>query len=415
MINNKIFSTCRKYVIENVDVADLQNMGSDERELKIYTAINVFIDQKSLVLTEDNINELTKSIVDDIFGYGPLEDLLKDPTISDIMVNSLTETFIERDGKLQRVYDVIFWSPEQVMRIAKKIVSPIGRRIDESSPMVDARLPDGSRVNIIVPPIALDGCSISIRKFREDKLDLIDLVRFESLSEEMALYLSVMVRCAANILISGGTGSGKTTLLNAISNEIPDGHRVVTIEDAAELQLHHDHVVRLESRPKSNEGTGEVSIEALVINALRMRPDRIIIGECRGDEAYQMLQAMNTGHDGSMSTIHANNTKDALVRLESMMLMSSPNLNADSIKKQISQAIEIIVQTSRLIDGTRKIICITEIGGLESGVITSQDIFVYNYATGLHENVVKMTLLDEKVRKVKLESELAVAFGQDVL
>lgn len=413
MITSDIFTKVRKYIIENFEVADYQDDPINNQVNEIYQYINEYLNQNQLSLTESDRIKLSKEVRDDIYGYGPLEDLLADSTISDIMVNSLNETFIERNGKLTQAYDVIFRNIEQVLRIAKKIVSPIGRRIDESSPMVDARLPDGSRVNIIVPPIALDGASISIRKFREDKLDLVDLVRFESLSEEMALYLSIMVRSSANILISGGTGSGKTTLLNAVSNEITEGHRVVTIEDAAELQLHHEHVVRLESRPASSEDSGEVSIRSLVINSLRMRPDRIIIGECRGDEAFEMLQAMNTGHDGSMSTIHANSPKDALVRLESMLMMCASNLTAESIKKQISQAVDIIIQTTRLVDGRRKITHITEIGNLESGVIATQDIFLFNQKTDNHEAEIMTTLLDNKVKAAKLENELALAFGNE--
>lgn len=410
MIDSKIFMLCRKFVLDNIDITDIQHEDDGIKSSTIYNTVNEFLSSSSFILTESDRQKLTKEVKDDIFGYGPLEDLLGDNTISDIMVNSLTETFVERNGKISRAYDVVFQNEDQVLRIAKKIVSPIGRRIDESSPMVDARLPDGSRVNIIVPPIALDGCSISIRKFREDKLDIVDLVRYESMTEEMALYLSVMVRSAANIIISGGTGSGKTTLLNACSNEINEGHRVVTIEDAAELQLQHEHVVRLESRPASSEESGEVSIRSLVINSLRMRPDRIIVGECRGDESFEMLQAMNTGHDGSMSTIHSNNPKDALIRLESMIMMTASNLSPESIKKQISQAIDIIIQTSRLIDGRRKITHITEVGNFDGGVIATQDLFVYDHKKDDHVNEVKSTLLERKVKAAGLENELALVF-----
>ncbi|WP_404972456.1 CpaF family protein [Vibrio campbellii] len=410
MIDSKIFMLCRKFVLDNIDITDIQHEDDGIKSSTIYNTVNEFLSSSSFILTESDRQKLTKEVKDDIFGYGPLEDLLGDNTISDIMVNSLTETFVERNGKISRAYDVVFQNEEQVLRIAKKIVSPIGRRIDESSPMVDARLPDGSRVNIIVPPIALDGCSISIRKFREDKLDIVDLVRYESMTEEMALYLSVMVRSAANIIISGGTGSGKTTLLNACSNEINEGHRVVTIEDAAELQLQHEHVVRLESRPASSEESGEVSIRSLVINSLRMRPDRIIVGECRGDEAFEMLQAMNTGHDGSMSTIHSNNPKDALIRLESMIMMTASNLSPESIKKQISQAVDIIIQTSRLIDGRRKITHITEVGNFDGGVIATQDLFVYDHKKDDHVNEVKSTLLERKVKAAGFENELALVF-----
>lgn len=376
-MNLSIYEKIRSQLLDNINVQDNDEINIDDAKMQIEMLLIAALDHENVILTRKKIDELIKNYYDDIYGYGPIEDLLADPTVNDIMVNGCKSIYIERAGKLIK-YDACFKSNDQIIRVAQRIVAPIGRRVDESSPMVDARLSDGSRVNIIIPPVALDGCTISIRKFKEDKLDLIDLINFGSMNEQMAHYLSLMVRAKANIIISGGTGSGKTTLLNAISNEIGDGDRIVTIEDAAELQLQKDHVVRLESRPKGVDGGGEVSIRHLVINSLRMRPDRIIVGECRGDETFEMLQAMNTGHEGSLSTIHANTPKDALVRLESMLSMANSNLSVTTVRGQISQAIDIIIQCARLPGGERKITAITEIGSLEGQVIQSQDVFVLN-------------------------------------
>ncbi len=371
----KTYEKIRNALLEQIKIENYDSSATHEALMKIEELLIPALDLENIILTRRKFDELIKSYYDDIFGLGPIEDLLADPSVNDIMVNGCKSIYIERAGKLIK-QDSQFKSNEQILRIAQRIVAPIGRRVDESSPMVDARLADGSRVNIIIPPVALDGCTISIRKFKEDKLDLIDLINFGSMSEAMGHYLSLMVRAKANIIISGGTGSGKTTLLNAISNEIDDGDRIVTIEDAAELQLQKDHVVRLESRHKGVDGGGEVSIRDLVINALRMRPDRIIVGECRGDETFEMLQAMNTGHEGSLSTIHANTPKDALVRLESMLSMANSNISAKTIRGQISQAVDIIIQCARLPCGSRKITNITEIGTLEGEVIQSQDVFL---------------------------------------
>jgi len=371
----KIYDKIRNVLLEKIKIESYDSLSSHEAMLTVEELLLPALDNENIILTRRKLDELIKSYYDDIFGLGPIEDLLADPSVNDIMVNGCKSIYIERAGKLIK-QDSLFKSNEQILRIAQRIVAPIGRRVDESSPMVDARLSDGSRVNIIIPPVALDGCTISIRKFKEDKLDLVDLINFGSMSESMGHYLSLMVRAKANIIISGGTGSGKTTLLNAISNEIDDGDRIVTIEDAAELQIQKDHVVRLESRPKGVDGGGEVSIRDLVINSLRMRPDRIIVGECRGDETFEMLQAMNTGHEGSLSTLHANTPKDALVRLESMLAMANSNISARTIRGQISQAVDIIVQCARLPCGARKITNITEIGSIEGDVIQSQDVFI---------------------------------------
>ncbi|MEN5014849.1 CpaF family protein [Erwinia sp. Eh17-17] len=410
-MNIELYERIRGYLLDSIDTDEQANIDIDEAMNNIERLLVTVLDRENIILSRRKIEELTKSYYDDIHGFGPIEDLLIDPTVNDIMVNGCNSIYIERAGKLIR-QEVNFKSNEQILRVAQRIVAPIGRRVDESSPMVDARLPDGSRVNIIIPPVALDGCTISIRKFKEDKLDLVDLINFGSMTERMAHYLSLMVRAKANIIISGGTGSGKTTLLNAISNEIGDGDRIVTIEDAAELQLQKDHVVRLESRPQGVDGGGEVSIRHLVINALRMRPDRIIIGECRGDETFEMLQAMNTGHEGSLSTIHANTPKDALVRLESMLSMTNANFSQATVRGQISQAIDIIIQCARLPSGERKITAITEIGSLEGEVIQSQNIFyldniknsdgTYHYE---FKQDVSYSLLEEKASFMGLLAE----------
>ncbi|NDJ59226.1 CpaF family protein [Enterobacteriaceae bacterium 4M9] len=408
----KEYDKVRSLLIDRMNIDGNDSVDIDETLDLIESQLISILDSESIIVTRRNIEKLVKSYYDDIFGLGPLQELLQDPTVNDIMVNGTSSLYIERAGKLIRL-NSIFKSNEQIMRVAQRIVAAIGRRVDESSPMVDARLKDGSRVNIIVPPIALDGCTISIRKFKEDKLELADLISFGSMTPEMAHYLSLMVRVKANIIISGGTGSGKTTLLNALSNEITDGDRVVTIEDAAELQIQKAHVVRLESRPKGIDGEGGISIRDLVINSLRMRPDRIIIGECRGEEAFEMLQAMNTGHDGSFSTIHANTPKDALVRLESMLSMANPNIPTRTQKGQISQAVDIIVQCARLSTGERKVTCISEIGGIEGDVIQSQDVFVLNSIKQLdgtqsyqHQRNFSHSLLDRKVAFCGLQQEL---------
>ncbi|NUU69109.1 CpaF family protein [Enterobacteriaceae bacterium BIT-l23] len=394
----------------NIDAAEQQEM--EETLKSIDQLLAIILDQENIIVTRRNMDKLVKSYYDDIFGLGPLQELLNDGSVNDIMVNGTSSLYIERAGKLIR-QDGVFKTNDQIMRIAQRIVAPIGRRVDESSPMVDARLQDGSRVNIIIPPVALDGCTISIRKFKEDKLDLADLINFNSMTVDMAHYLSLMVRAKANIIISGGTGSGKTTLLNAISNEIDDGDRIVTIEDAAELQIQKAHVVRLESRPQGADGGGSITIRDLVINSLRMRPDRIIIGECRGEEAFEMLQAMNTGHDGSFSTIHANTPKDALVRLESMLTMANANIPTRTLKGQISQAVDIIVQCARLPSGERKITCISEIGGIEEDVVQSQDVFVLNSTKQPdgsmiyeHQCNISCTLLERKVSFSGLQQEI---------
>jgi pilus assembly protein CpaF len=321
-------------------------------------------------------SRIVQELVNDLTGYGPINPLLKDPEISEVMVNGPHSVYVEKGGKIQ-LTDVQFRDNEHVMNVIEKIVSPLGRRVDESSPMVDARLPDGSRVNAIIPPLALNGPTITIRKFSEDPLVVEDLIKFGTLSKEMAIFLDACVKAKLNIFISGGTGSGKTTTLNVLSSFIPQDERIVTIEDAAELQLSQDHVVSLESRPPNIEGKGAITIRDLVRNSLRMRPERIVIGEVRGGEALDMLQAMNTGHDGSLTTGHANSPRDMIARLETMVLMAGMELPVKAIRQQIVGAIDLIVQQSRLKDGSRKIINITEVQGLEGDVVVLQDIFAF--------------------------------------
>lgn len=319
---------------------------------------------------------LVGDIFNELFGLGPLEDLLKDPSISDILVNRFDQVYIERDGRLEPT-TIVFRNERHLVQIIERIVSAVGRRIDESSPMVDARLQDGSRVNAVIPPLALDGAALSIRRFRTDRLGSQDLVARESLTQPMLDFMKAAVGCRLNVVVSGGTGAGKTTLLNVLSSFIGDHERVITIEDAAELTLRQRHVVRLETRPSNIEGRGQVRQRELVVNALRMRPDRIVVGEVRSEEALDMLQAMNTGHDGSLTTVHANTARDALYRLDTMVAMANLNIPEKAIRQQISSAIELIIQIGRMSDGTRKVTSITEITGMEGEIIALQDIFLF--------------------------------------
>ena len=327
---------------------------------------------------------LIGDVFNELFGLGPLEELLADPTVSDILVNRHDQVYVERDGRLEET-SLVFKDDAHLMRIIERIVSSVGRRIDESSPMVDARLQDGSRVNAIIPPLALDGPSLSIRRFRTDRLGAPDLVQRGSITQPMIDFLQATVSCRLNVLVSGGTGAGKTTLLNVLSGFISDRERIVTIEDAAELVLRQRHVVRLETRPPNIEGKGAVKQRQLVINSLRMRPDRIIVGEVRGEEALDMLQAMNTGHDGSLTTIHANSPRDALYRLDTMVAMANLNIPDRAIRQQIASAINLIVQIARLSDGMRRVVAISEITGMEQDTITMQDIFLFD-RTGVGPN-----------------------------
>ena len=349
---------------------------TDEVRRAIFDMFDQLLQQENLILSRSVREQLFDSIVAEILGFGPLESLLSDESVSEIMVNGPDKVFVERKGKIS-LTNTTFENNSHVMRVIDRIVSPLGRRIDESSPYVDARLPDGSRVNAIIPPLSLNGPTLTIRKFEKDPLTIGDLVNFGSMSTEVAQFLKACVAARLNIIVSGGTGSGKTTLLNVLSSFIPDDERIITVENAAELQLRQEHVVTLESRPPNIEGKGEVTIRDLVINTLRMRPDRVVVGECRGGETLDMLQAMNTGHDGSLTTAHANSPRDTLSRLETMCLMAGMDLPVRAIREQIASAIDLIVQQSRLRDGSRKIVNITEVQGMEGDVIVMSDIFSF--------------------------------------
>jgi pilus assembly protein CpaF len=360
---------------------DLSNATKVRQQVE--DIFNSILDSENIVLTRSERARMFESIAADILGFGPLETLLNDTEISEIMVNGPRQIFVERKGKLTKS-DVFFNNDEHVLRVIDRIISPLGRRCDESSPMVDARLPDGSRVNAVIRPISLVGPCLSIRKFKKEGITVEDMIRYGSLSREMAEFLSACVRARLNAVVSGGTGSGKTTTLNALSSFIPEDERIITVENAAELQLRQEHVVTLESRPPNVEGKGEITIRDLVINCLRMRPERIVVGECRGGEALEMLQAMNTGHDGSMTTLHANTPRDAIARIETMVLMAGMDLPVRAIREQIAAAVNLIVQQARLKDGSRKITNITEVQGMEGDVVVLQDIFVFEQ-TGLDE------------------------------
>jgi pilus assembly protein CpaF len=338
---------------------------------------NMLCQHANIKLPEAETKRLYEGVVSELVGFGPIDPFLKDDSITEIMVNDTRAVYVERDGKVAPT-EARFLNDEHILKTIDKIIKPLGRTVDRKWPMVDARLPDGSRVNAIIPPCAIDGPSITIRKFSKDKLSMQDLIDFGSITEDLAGFLDACVVSRLNVLISGGTGSGKTTLLNVLSGYIPDDERIVTIEDSAELQLHQSHVVRLETAPEEPDGTGKVTIRDLVINALRMRPERIIVGECRGGEALDMLQAMNTGHDGSLTTIHANTPRDTLSRLETLVLMSGMELPLTVVRRQIVSAIDLIVQQARLRDGSRKVTHITEVQGLEGETVVLQDIFTFN-------------------------------------
>ncbi|PJG83359.1 CpaF family protein [Caviibacterium pharyngocola] len=378
MLNKEQQVFFRNAVLSNLDIEKLEQIQEERQTLlnELTQIVYRVGTQNGQYITALDAGEMAEIIADEITGYGPLRELMEDDTVNDILVNGPNDIWVEHAGILEKTAKQ-FINNEQLTDIAKRLVARVGRRIDDGSPLVDSRLPDGSRLNVVVAPIALDGTSISIRKFSKNKKTLEELVNFGSMTLEMANFLIIAARSRVNIIVSGGTGSGKTTLLNALSNYISHTERVITLEDTAELRLEQPHVVRLETRIAGIEHTGAVTMQDLVINALRMRPERIIVGECRGAEAFQMLQAMNTGHDGSMSTLHANSPRDATSRLESMVMMSNASLPLEAIRRNIASAINIIVQASRLNDGTRKITNITEIMGMESGQIVLQDIFTY--------------------------------------
>jgi pilus assembly protein CpaF len=373
----KIKSEAHRVLISKLDLEKLSQVNSTQARLAVTGMLNQIIDDQRVPLTLGEQERIQADLLDEVFGLGPLEPLLRDPSVSEILVNGADHVFIERDGVLQRI-DARFRDDRHLLQIIDRIVSRVGRRVDESSPMVDARLPDGSRVNAIIPPLALDGPALSIRRFGTGPTSSKKLVELKTLSPEMMEMLAAAVRARISILISGGTGAGKTTFLNILSQFIPPSERIVTIEDAAELQLAQQNIVRLETRPPNIEGVGAIRQRQLLINSLRMRPDRIIMGEVRGEEAFDMLQALNTGHEGSMTTVHANTPRDALSRLESMVAMSNLNIPERTVRQQIASAIAIVIQVTRLSDGSRKVTSISEITGMEENVISMHEIFSFD-------------------------------------
>ena len=376
--------TLHRKLLDRINLEALSSMAGERVRAEIRAAVAKLVEEEKTPLSLVEKDRVIEEILDEVFGLGPLEPLLQDPTVSDILVTTPKLVYVERGGKLYRT-PVEFKDDAHLLRIIEKVVSRVGRRVDESSPLVDARLPDGSRVNAAIPPVAVDGPLLSIRRFGRHAMKGEDLVAKQAMTEGMLELLKACVKARLNTLISGGTGSGKTTLLNALSSYIPEDERIVTIEDAAELRLQQTHVARMETRPANVEGVGAIHIRQLVINALRMRPDRIIVGEGRAEEALDMLQAMNTGHDGSLTTVHANTPRDALGRLEVMVGMANANMGIRSVRQQISSAVNLFVQTSRFSDGTRRITHITEVVGMEQDIITLQDIFLFE-KTGISES-----------------------------
>jgi len=364
-------------LVDKLDLARVGELEGDVLRREIRLVVEHLCDSEETLLNRNERERLIGEVLDETFGLGPLEILLKDPTISDILINGPKHIYVERRGKVEKT-SVVFRDNDHLMQIIDRIISKVGRRVDETCPMVDARMLDGSRFNAIIPPLALDGAAVSIRRFGTNPLKLEDLLNFKAFTPEMVMLLEGAIKARLNIIISGGTGSGKTTLLNTLSSFIPNTDRIVTIEDAAELQLQQDHVVRLETRPANIEGKGEISATDLVRNALRMRPERILIGECRGPESLDMLQAMNTGHEGSLTTIHANTPRDAIARLETMIMMAGFELPLKAMRTQIASAIDLIVQTSRLQGGPRKITYITEVVGMEQDTVVMQDVYRYD-------------------------------------
>jgi pilus assembly protein CpaF len=371
-------------ILDRLDLEKLGRTTGDSARDEVLVLIRSSVNSEAVPLSFAEREQLSREILDEIFGLGPLEPLLKDPTISDILVNRFDRVYVERAGKLE-VTGLSFKDNQHLMQIIDRIVSRIGRRVDESSPMVDARLQDGSRVNAIIPPLALDGACLSIRRFGRDPVTARNMLDNKTLTEPMLELLSAIVKGRLNVIISGGTGAGKTTVLNVLSGYIPNSERIVTIEDAAELQLKQEHVVRLETRPPNIEGKGAVRMRQLVINSLRMRPDRIVVGEVRGEEAFDMLQAMNTGHEGSLTTVHANSPRDALARIENMVSMANLNIPERAIRHQIANAVHAVVQVARLSDGSRKVITVSEVTGMEGDMIALRDVFVFD-RSGIDES-----------------------------
>jgi pilus assembly protein CpaF len=403
----QVKSELHRKILDRLDLEKLGKTSGDSARDEVLVIIRNAVNSEVVPLSFAERERLSREILDEIFGLGPLEPLLKDPTVSDILVNRYDRVYIERAGKLE-LTSFAFKDNSHLMQIIERIVSRVGRRVDESSPMVDARLADGSRVNAIIPPLAIDGPCLSIRRFGRDPVTARQMIENQTLTEPMLELLSAMVKGRLNILVSGGTGAGKTTLLNVLSGYIPNSDRIVTIEDAAELQLKQEHVVRLETRPPNIEGKGAVRQRQLVINSLRMRPDRIVVGEVRGEEAFDMLQAMNTGHEGSLTTVHANSPRDALARIENMVSMANLNIPERAIRSQIASAVHAVVQIARLSDGTRKVITISEITGLDDGSVAMQDIFSFD-RSGIDANGKVRGLFHATGMRPKYTERLATA------
>ncbi len=416
IVRSEYYATARQFVFSSLNVSAALTMSRDQVRDEIETLISELALRDRLPITQQEQAQMTDEILNDMFGIGPIEPLLRDETVNDIMVNGPDRVFVERKGKLE-LTNLKFRDHAHLANVAQRIAAAVGRRVDESSPMVDARLADGSRVNVVMPPLALDGVSISIRKFARNNLSLQRLAGFGSMSPSMAKMLQIAAACRLNLIISGGTGSGKTTLLNAISHFIDTTERIVTIEDAAELQLQQPHVVRLETRPANLEGTNAITQGDLVRNALRMRPDRIILGETRGAEAFDVLQAMNTGHDGSMTTLHANTPRDAVVRLESMIMMANGNLPLYAIRRQIASAVHMVVQIERMRDGVRRVTSISELMGMEGEIIITQELFRFNFEAasfggdvqGTFESAGVRPAFSERARYYGMENQLQEA------
>ncbi|WP_191602900.1 CpaF family protein [Marinomonas algicola] len=416
-----IYRKLRNEIFEALDAEAISKLTKEELSRQLLSAVDLLIQKDKLLIPTTVRQDYVKSLRNELVGLGPLQILMEDDSISDIMVNGPDNVYIEKGGLVEKS-SVEFVDNQQLIEVCKRIASRVGRRVDESVPLCDARLADGSRVNIVLPPIAIDGASISIRKFKKHSIDFEKLVEFGAMSPEMARVLMIAARCRVNIVISGGTGSGKTTMMNALSQYIAENQRIVTIEDAAELRLLQPHVVRLETRTAGIEGTGAIGQRELVINSLRMRPDRIIIGECRGSEAFEMLQAMNTGHDGSMTTLHANTPRDAISRIESMVMMATSSLPLEAIRRTVVSAVDIIVQISRLHDGSRKVTHISEVIGIEGSNVVMEDIFKFEGAEQSRESgkiqgkfitsgLMQRSILIEKARSYGLSEELHKLFN----
>ncbi|SFC74914.1 CpaF family protein [Pseudoalteromonas denitrificans] len=413
-IDEQAYDIVREQIFNSIDPGVATKLSQDELAQRILEAVTAIANQQRLPLTYQAQQQVAELLLADMLGLGPLQTLLDDPTINDILINGYQKIYVERDGKLS-LSSFKFRDENHLLHVARRIASAIGRRIDETNPMVDARLSDGSRVNIVIPPLSLSGTSISIRKFSKVSLQLAHLAQRGAMSDDMMTFLKIASHCRLNILVSGGTGAGKTTLLNALSHQIDSQERIVTIEDAAELKLQQGHVVTLESRPKSIEGNSEVTLRDLLKNALRMRPDRIIVGEVRGEEAFEMMQAMNTGHDGSMSTLHANSSRDALTRLENMLLMGQVNMPSLALKRQMNSAIDIIVHVSRMRDGKRRITSISELVGLEGETLLVQDLFSYQYQGENNKGKLTGSFINHKIQPHCLDKIRYYGLEQSIL